>query len=229
MRRLRETEGTPGHRHAASYHESACRRGKAPLHAALMSEMTALRLALIAKERATEDAADDAVQASATADAAEVDVENAIRDLDSELAKLDREEATHGAQAAVFPKGFGAAIDPEGDEQPKIMPDLRVAVKPYLGQATIAGAMAKLEATMTGLGDALDAETKAEEVADTAFAEELAARAAIRQQMESAYGRLRDHYKARPALAEAFFQKESGRRRARKKKEEGAGGGGAPA
>lgn len=41
----------------------------------------------------------------------------------------------------------------------------------------------------------------------TAFAAELAARAGVRHQLESAYGRLRDFYKTQPAEAERFFVK----------------------
>jgi len=41
-------------------------------------------------------------------------------------------------------------------------------------------------------------------------------RRAIREQLESAHGRLRDLYKARPAVAEEFFLKEGSRRPAKK-------------
>jgi hypothetical protein len=47
------------------------------------------------------------------------------------------------------------------------------------------------------------------------FAEEVDARRAVREQLERAYGRLRAHYKAHPAKAEAFFLREGSRRAAK--------------
>jgi hypothetical protein len=48
---------------------------------------------------------------------------------------------------------------------------------------------------------------------DSLFAEELEARREIREQLESAFGRLRDLYKARPAVVERFFLREIGGRK----------------
>jgi hypothetical protein len=57
----------------------------------------------------------------------------------------------------------------------------------------------------------------AESQVEALFAEELAARQAIREQFESAYGRLRDLYCCScPALAERFFLREGPRRRTAK-------------
>ncbi len=90
MRRIRDTEGTPVHRRAARYHMARCQQGGAQLHTTLRAEMLALFTALKLKARAVEDAEDEAVDASAIADATEVALENVIRDIDDDAAKLDR-------------------------------------------------------------------------------------------------------------------------------------------
>jgi hypothetical protein len=92
-----------------------------------------------------------------------------------------------------------------------------------LGKAPLHAATATAE-FKTALGNA----TLADEASDKAFAEEVAARTAVREQLESAYGRLRDLYKSRPMLAEGFFLKDNGSRRTPKKPPEGGGGGGTP-
>jgi hypothetical protein len=189
-----------------------CATGKAPIHTALGAEMSTVRTGLITKARAAEDADDAAIGAGAILDAAEVDVENSIRELDGALAQLDRDNPELGAQLATFPEGFGAVIDPEGEDQLKALPALLVRVDPFKADEKVAPVLAKLAATAVAFKAALDAANLADEAYDKAFAEELAARTAVREQLESAYGKLRSFYKARPALAEAFFQKDSGAR-----------------
>jgi hypothetical protein len=217
MQRLRESDGTPVHRRAARSHIRRCKKGTAPLHATLAVEMTAKLNALILQSRAVEDLEDEAVDADADMDAAELAFENVIRDLDADLAKVDRSDATLSAQVTTFPEGYGAVIDPEGAAQLAVLPTLKVRIKPFKDDPTIASALAKLDATTEIFKLTLKAVTAAEENVEVGFAIELSERAAIREQMESAYGRLRDLYKARPALAEAFFSKERGSRRAAKK------------
>lgn len=213
MRRLRPADGTGVHRRAARYHISRCTKGEAPLHATLRDEMSAKLDALVAAARANEDAEDAEVAAGALVDAAELQVENAIRDLDADLEKLDRANCALGARAAVFPGGYGALIDPEADEQLKVLGPLRQRAAPFKGDPVVAAALAKIDAGEGALESAIKADEAAESAADIAEAAELAARAGIREQIESAYGRLRAHYKAVPTLAEKFFLKHSGRRR----------------
>ena len=215
MRRLRPTDGTRVHRRAAVYHMARCVTGGAPLHATLRSEMGLLVAGLKAKARDAEDFDDTDVEATAAADAAEIALENVIRDSDADLAKIDRVDPTLNAQRAVFPEGFGQVIDPEGDAQLSVLPALKVRLGAFKAHQEVTTQLSRLNAAEAALLAALKACDAADTKGEVLFAEEQAARHAIRLQFESAYGRLRDLYKARPALAEAFFLKESGSRRAK--------------
>lgn len=216
MRRLRETDGSPVHRRTARYHVTKCTLVPVALHTALAAEMITELSKLIAKTRQSEDLDDALAGAGAMLDAAELGFENVIRELDGALEQLDRDNPSFGAQSATFPEGFGTVIEPDGEQQRAVMAPLKVRLEPFKSQPTIAPILAKLDAADATLAAAVTAATAAEKEYDTAFAEEIAARTAIRQQMESAYGRLRDYYKARPAMAELFFSKEGSRRSAKK-------------
>lgn len=227
MRRLRPEDGTRAHRRAARYHAAQCKRGKAPLHAQLCGQMNDLLTNLRNKARATEDAEDILVDRSADADSAEIEVEDEIRNVDNELERLDRQDPSLGAQKAVFPNGFGETLDPEGDEQLKVLPGLKVRLKPFMGLGSVAAVVTRLDDRAAALEQTLAAEAAASGAYDVAFAEEVDARRLIREQLESAYGQLRAHYKARPAMAERFFSREgSSRRPAKEKKGSGGSGGG---
>ncbi|MDI3283169.1 hypothetical protein [Polyangium sp. 15x6] len=215
MRRLRPTDGTSAHKRAAGYHCTKVKTGNTKLHAELHEEMSLKLADLKAKARAHEDAEDDAVAASATSDAAEIALENVIRDIDGDLAKVDREDQTLNARTTVFPEGYGKEIDPEGASQLKTLDALRDRIAKFSGHPLVAAMLAKFDAAHEAFKKAIEAEEAAEDAVEAAFQAELDARRAIREQLESAYGRLRDFYKARPALAETFFLKE-GRRRAAK-------------
>jgi len=213
MRRLRMTDGTEPHLRAARYHMAKCQKPGPALHADLRVEVTAKFNQLKTKCRLVEDARTEAIDATAAADEAELALEDMLRDIDSDLGKLDREDPSMNARATVFPSGFGAAIDPEGDEQIEALTKLRVRLAAFSSNPIVAGALTKLDAAETGLRDALKVEAAAEKKVDSLFAEELEARREIREQLESAFGRLRDLYKARPAVVERFFLRETGGRK----------------
>ena len=211
MRRLRETDGSPSHRRHGRYHMAQC-RDVGPTHNQLRGEMSPLFTGLKAAAQACADAEDAAVDTMADLDRAEVRIENAIRDIDAEAEKLDRSDATLNARKAVFPQGFGAEIDPEGEAQLGVLPALRVRLAPFAAKGGMPAAIAELDLAEAGLRAAVLADAGAEEEVERRFAEELAARSAIRVQLESAYGRLKDVYKARLALAERFFLNEGSRK-----------------
>jgi len=215
MRRVRDTDGTPAHRRPARYHMAKC-RGAGPLHDQLRAEMLVLFNALKAAEHAAEDAEDVAVDTMADCDRTEVRVENAIRDIDSEAAKIDRSDPTLNARKAIFPDGFGAEIDPEGEAQLTGMPALYVRLEPFAAKGAMGTAITELQQAEAELRAAVLADKAADDAVERTFAAEVAARKAIREQLESAYGRLRDLYKSRPALAEQFFLSEGGSRRPKK-------------
>ena len=218
MEKTRERDGTPAHLRHARFHMARCKRGEA-VHATLRAEMATCFNALKAKAREQEDAEDLAIDADAEVQAAEESVENCIRDLDGAAAAADRANPSLSVQKTIFPEGFRAVIDPDGYAQLAALEPLRVRVQPFQNVATVSAALTALNTAAAALKDALVAEEAAEEVAERLFAEELEARRAVRQQLESAHGRLRDHYKARPALAERYFFGKGSGRRSRKKKD----------
>lgn len=237
MQHLRDTDGTQAHRRAARFHLAKCKGGGTPLHAQLRAEAAAVYQDLKAKQRATEDVEDDLVDAAAEADTTEINLENAMRDLDSDLVRFDRDRPGANARLTAFPDGFGALIEPEGEHQLAVLPALRVRLAPYESEPSLLTSIARLNAAEAAFKLSLDAEAAAEIALEQAFAAELAARAAVRAHLVSAHGRLRDLYKARPALAEAYFLK-LGRREGKPKaagkidvgvpKGGGIGTGGAP-
>ncbi|MFO0759162.1 MAG: hypothetical protein U0359_21900 [Byssovorax sp.] len=217
MRRLRPTDGTRLHQRAAYYHIAKCRTGTAPLHTKLRKEMTLLHAALKDKARKVEDAEEKALDTMADVDSAETALENLIRDIDADLAKLDRSDPSLNAQSTVFPEGFGEVIDPEGDAQLTVLPGLRVRLEAFKNYPAIAQDLTALQTAEDTFRAALLAEEEAEATVDELFAAEQGARQAIREQLESAYGRLRDLYKSKPALAEPFFLNEGSASRPSKK------------
>lgn len=218
MERVREKDSSKIHRSAISYHNGTCRRAKTALHAVLRTEGAAVYGALVACERATEDAEDAQLQTRADVDGAEADLENVIRDLDAELGKLDRLDPSLNARGKVFPNGYGEVIKPEGEAQLTVLPVLRKRLEPVEAQPAIAALILQLDTTEVALRAALDADKQALGDVQARELAEAAAKLAVREQLESAYGRLRSHYKARPALAERFFLKNPrGRRRVKPK------------
>ena len=164
---------------------------------------------LKAKQRAVEDAEDDATDAVAEVDSAEVALENLLRDIDADLAKLDRQDPALNAQKTVFPDGYGKEIDPEGEVQLTVLPALRTRLSALPRKPGIAAALQSFDKAEATFRAALTAEQKATAKVDSLSTEEQAARRTVREQLESAHGRLRDLFKARPALAETFFLRDA--------------------
>lgn len=213
---------------------SKSRSAKNAFHTTLHDEIKAKYEALIAKNREVEDAEDELVGAAADSEAAEEAFEDMIRDLDGTLASLDRSNPALNARATVFPHGFSAEIEPDGDKQLAVLPALNARLQQFIGEAGMTALLGQLDAREIALKAAFDAEEAAAAKVDKLFAEESEARREVREQLDSAYGRLRDFYKGRPAFAERFFQREVRGQRDIKKKtpdpgtEAPAAGGGTP-
>lgn len=205
MERVRPEDGTKVHRSCMSFHAGASRRGKAPLHAALRSEAEARYTALVACERAVEDAEDARQRTHADVVAAEADFENMVRDIDAELGKLDRADASLNARRSVFPNGFGEVVGPEGEDQLDVLPGLRKRLQPFQALPSVVPLVTQLDTAAADLRTAVDDDKLARAAIEAAKLNEEAAKQAVREQLEAAYGQLRSHYKARPALAERFF------------------------
>lgn len=226
MQNLRETDGTHTHRRAIRFHMAKCRTGGTPLHTQLRTEAMAIYDDLKTKERAHEDAEDDLVDATAEVDTTEIALENAIRDLDNDLQRFDRDNPGKNTRLAVFPDGFSAVIEPEGDKQLGALPVLHAKLQPFQNEPWLSASLAKLAGAEAAFKTALAAQDTASDAVETAFTMEMTARAAVRAQLTSAHGRLRDLYKSRPAQAEAFFMKlgrKEGKVKTKPKSDETAG------
>lgn len=212
MRRLRPTDGTPQHKRCARYHSGTLAANGGALHLTLRGEMLPLLAALTAAERAVEDAEDALVDAQAAEDYSEINIENLIRDIDADLGKLDRQDASLNARATVFPDGYGAEIDPESEAQLKRLTPLRARLAKFDNIPVIHDFLVQFDAATTAFTNAIKATDNADTLVNTLFVVEVDVRRAIREQLESAYGRLRAFYKSAPARAEAFFLREGSRR-----------------
>jgi hypothetical protein len=147
------------------------------------------------------------VLASAAVDLAEIEVENVVRDLQGAVARVDRANPELGALEAVFPGGFGPVIDPEGAAQLEPVARLRVRLAPFAGRPEVVADRGRLDVAEERLRGLLATEEAATERVDVLDAEAALARRRLREQLESAYGRLRDYYRASPGHAERFFRR----------------------
>ncbi len=215
MFQLTEKDGTATYRRALRHHLSKCRAVKTPLHKQLVVEGAALYELLKEKARAHEDREDDSAGAGADAEWSELAFEDAVRDLDADLTKLDRSDASLGARAAIFPDGFGAIIEPDDEAQLDVLPALHVRISPFKSHPDLNKSLIKLDDCEADFKQRIEDCKVAQDEEDKAFAEEIEVRRLIRAQFNSANGRLRDFYKTQPKKAELFFLR-TGSRRAKK-------------
>lgn len=213
MRQLRPTDGTPAHKRPARYHISMLAADGGDVHMQLHAEMAPLLATLTTKERAVDDARDAAVAAQALEDHHESKFENLIRDIDADLGKLDRTDSTLNAVKTVFPDGFGAEIEPDGEAQLDVVPNLRIRLVKLNTHPVVIDHLTKFDAAVAALTDAVKGTNAAEDLVDTLFDEETDARRKIREQLAKAHGQLRAYYKASPGKAEHFFLREGSRRK----------------
>jgi hypothetical protein len=210
MRRLRKTDSAFVHRRAARYHIVQCRLVSDASHTDLADLMQPRYANLVARTRAVEEAFEQLTDATARADAAEIQLENVIRDTDGVLARLDRENPTLNARRTVFPEGFTPVIHPEKRAQLDTLPQLRSDLDRFAEHEAVAAQRAALDAAEARFRQTLQAEESAEEQVELATIAEHAARRDIREQMQVSFGRLGTLYKSQPQRVEQFFLRQRG-------------------
>jgi hypothetical protein len=211
MRQLRLEEGADKHRRAIRYHMGACRRSSnLPICVTLRQEADACYKALRTKTRELEDSQDDLIDLSAEADAVEEALEAVLRDFHQDLGRVDRDNPTLNVQATAFPDGLGEILEPKGQEQLNTVVALLTRMKSKQDNEKVAEGLKKLEQANANLQNALAAEEAGEKNVERVSIEELEARKAVREQLNSAHGQLRAFFKSNPSRAEKFFLRESG-------------------
>lgn len=205
MRRLRKTDSAFVHRRAARYHIVQCRLVSDASHTELADQMQPRYANLVARTRAVEEAFEGLTDATARADAAEIQLENIIRDTDGVLARLDRENPTLNARRTVFPEGFTPVIYPEKRAQLDTLPQLRSDLGRFAAYEAVVAQRAALDAAEARFRQALQVEEGAQEQVDLATIAEHAARRDVREQMQLSFGRLGTLYKAQPQRVDQFF------------------------
>ena len=210
MRRLQKNDGTERHLKVARYHSRRCReRLDDALFKTLLEEIEQHRMGLRAKARGLEDLEDELTDLTADVDAAELSLEEQVRDLFDDLAKLDRKNPELGAHGKVFPRGLGGVINPEGESQLGAIAAFRTRLGEFAGQPSIAPSIKGLDLSINNFKQKLEAQKKGDERYAAGFTEEQMARTAVREQLNSAYSRLGDRYKSNPDYAERFFPKDA--------------------
>jgi hypothetical protein len=107
----------------------------------------------------------------------------------------------------MFPSGFGPIIDQVNENQFASLVTLRANLAPFLSIPSFAAIAATLTEQEKGLAEKLKAKKEATDLVATLEAQENMGRGKIREQLQSAYGRLRDLYKSNPKRAERFFER----------------------
>lgn len=215
MQRLRERDSAARHLRYARYHINFCRQRKGEtLFDALVSEMEEKRKALIAQTRVVEDADEALTGTNADVSAAELVLEDGIRDVEADLSKLDRQSPELNIRQKVLPEGLSKVINLEREAQLIATEALVQRLSAFKEKPEVEGALSRLSPLLDKFRSALEARRQAETKVKEAEREERYARAQVREQFESAYGRLRDHFKARPKLAERYFLQDRGAERA---------------
>jgi NTP pyrophosphatase (non-canonical NTP hydrolase) len=210
MRRLQKNDGTERHLKVARYHSRRCReRGEDSLCKVLFDEIEQARQALRSKARNLEDIEDELTDLTADVDAAEIALEEQVRDIFDDFAKLDRKNPELGAHGKAFPKGLGGVINPEGESQLAAIASFRTRVSEFNAYPGVQHSIDALDVSIANFKQKLEAQKQGEERSAEAFTQEQLARTSVREQLNSAFSRLGDRYKSNPDYAERFFPKDA--------------------
>jgi hypothetical protein len=210
MRRLQKNDGTERHLKVARYHSRRCREKLDDgLFKTLFDEIEQRRMALRHKARGLEDLEDELTDLTADLDASELTLEEQVRDLADDLAKLDRRNPELGAYGKAFPKGLGGVINPEGENQIAAITAFRTRLGEFAAHPAVAPSIKGLDVSISNFKQKIEAQKKGDARYAEAFTEEQMARTAVREQLNSAYSRLGDRYKSNPDYAERFFPKDA--------------------
>ena len=210
MRRLTTADGTDKHLDTAQYHSRRCRQRKSdPFFSGLESKIVVVFTSLRNLARAGDDLQEALTDSRADLDEVELTFEDLVRDIDSEAARLDRQDPSLQAQKKIFPEGFGAVIRPEGKSQPAVIPDLKVRLKAFLSMGALGDYIKKLLESEAAFQAAVQDVEKAEQRLANNRSEEREAKRELREQLEENHSEIKKLYKAKPALADRFFSKDA--------------------
>lgn len=211
MRRLHKTDGTERHLKTFRYHSRRCREKAEsdPLFQDLLEKSEKVRTELRDKKREIEDKEDQFIDATAEADAAELALEDLVRDIGGDLAKADRRNPELNAFQKVLPKNVGGVIDPEGESQLPEIVAFRSRLEEFKALPDVAEVLPTLDTAIATFRLRLEAKKGIDEELTKLFSQEQSLRTAGREQMTSAHARLTDRYKSKPGLADRFFPKDA--------------------
>jgi hypothetical protein len=206
MQRLNSDDSTEKYLRTIEYHLQICRRRKAEeIFVQLMLEGTPLRDKLEAKVTAMTAQSRVIDELSADFDAQELLAEDIIRDLDSDLQKLDRQEPALNAQKKVFPGGFGVVISVEGESQIETLISTRQALRSFESKSLLADSLKRLDHITQEMTSTSKAREDQRKKLQSLAQDERDLKVEIAEHLISVHGRLRSYFKAKPALADRFF------------------------
>jgi hypothetical protein len=207
MKQLQDNDGTDKHTRAIFYHTNRCQEGTDALFQTLLKEGQEKRATLKNAARLVEDKDEELSVLSSEVSATELEVERLVLDIASDLKKLDRKSPQLNAFKSVFSEkgGSDTIIRPEGESQLASLTSFMTRLNKFTDQPLIKETYAALEAGIKLFKEKLKSKRVEEERREQLFTEELLARKAIRQQLISAHGRLKDLFQADPDQAEAYF------------------------
>lgn len=208
MPQLQKGDSADKHLKAASYHIKRCRSTTTdPLFATLAQEMFSRRKTLKEAMKALEDQQEVVTDLTAEVDAAELALEDIVRNLKGDLERLDRRLPGKNALKKVMPEGSDGIIDPDGEAQLDTLPSFRSRLKELEAEPELSADVVLFDKAVITFEAALETRKEAEKTLAEREVDEENAREGIRKQLVTANGQLEGLFSTRPALARRFFYK----------------------